>query len=105
MGEGGLDPEGFPVEADRFAQVLDLDFSVASVAKVQEVLKHSRADPTVIGAGCYVGEVLRRTLGGAWQADGTLAGLGRVTETSPLTKARAGEDLVAYVHTVLALAV
>lgn len=100
----GLDPEGFPVEADRFAEVLDLDFSVESVAKVQAALKLNRSDPAVIGAGCYVGEVLRRTLGGAWQPDGTLAGLGRVTETSPLAKARAGEDLVAYVNTVLAVA-
>ena len=96
-----LDPDGFPVEADRFAQVLDLDFSVASVEKVQLALKANRSDPMVIGAGCYVGEVLRRTLGGAWTEDGTLAGVGKVSETSPLAKARAGEDLVGYVADVI----
>lgn len=96
-----LDPDGFPVEADRFAQMLDLDFTVASVAKVEQALRLHRSDPAVIGAGCYVGEVLRRTLGGRWQDDGTLAGIGNVSETSPLAKALAGEDLVQYVADVV----
>jgi len=97
----GLDPEGFPVEADRLAQVLDLDFSVASVEKLSVALRLNRSDPLLIGAGCYVGEVLRRNVGGAWQPDGTLAGVGKVSETSPLAKARAGEDLVRYVADVI----
>ena len=96
-----LDPEGFPVEADRFAEALDLDFSVASVAKVQAALRLNRSDALQIGAGCYVGEVLRRNVGGTWQADGTLAGLGAIVETSPFAKVRAGEDLVAYVADVV----
>jgi class 3 adenylate cyclase len=96
-----LDPEGFPVEADRLAVALDLDYSLDSVARVQEWLGQDRADPLVVAAGCYVGEVLRRNLGGTWQADGTLAGVGRVVETFPLAKARAGDDLVAYVADVV----
>lgn len=101
MSDGGLDPDGFPVEADRLAQVLDLDFSVASVEKVAAALRLNRSDPLVVGAGCYVGEVLRRRIGGTWQPDGTLAGVGKVSETSPLAKVRAGEDLVRYVADVL----
>ena len=96
-----LDPAGFPVEADRVAQELELDFSVASGATLQAWLRTNRSDVAVVAAGCYVGEVLRRTVGGTWQADGTLAGVGRVSETAPLAKARAGEDLAAYVGDVL----
>jgi hypothetical protein len=95
-----LDPAGFPLEAERFATHHGLDFSVESVA----TLPPRADDAAVIGAGCYVGEVLRRELGGTWQADGTLAGVGHVAETSPLAKARAGEDLAAYVADVLTYA-
>ena len=96
-----IDPEGFPVEADRLAVALDLDYSVDSVGRVQEWLRQNRAEPLAIAAGCYVGEVLRRNIGGTWQADGALAGVGSVVETFPLAKARAGEDLTAYVADVL----
>jgi hypothetical protein len=92
-----LDPAGFPVEADRFASHHGLDFSIESVAGLPPLAD----DATVVGAGCYVGEVLRRELGGTWQVDGTLSGVGQVAETSPLAKARAGEDLAAYVADVL----
>jgi hypothetical protein len=92
-----LDPAGFPVEAARFAEHHGLDFSVGSVASLPAL----KDDAAVVGAGCYVGEVLRRAVGGAWQADGTLAGVGFVSETQPLAKARAGEDLAAYVADVL----
>ena len=95
-----LDPDGFPVEADRVARELGLDFSVASVGPLQAWLRSNRSDGAVVAAGCYVGEVLRRALGGTWQPDGTLAGVGHVSETAPLAKARAGEDLVAYVADV-----
>jgi hypothetical protein len=92
-----VDPAGFPVEADRFATHHDLDFSVESVASLPPLSD----DAAVIGAGCYVGEVLRRAVGGEWQADGSLAGVGFVSETQPLAKARAGEDLAGYVADVL----
>jgi hypothetical protein len=92
-----LDPEGFPVEADRFATHHGLDFSLDSVGR----LPVGADDGARLGAGCYVGEVLRRALGGTWQADGTLAGVGHVSQTKPLAKARAGEDLAAYVADVV----
>jgi hypothetical protein len=92
-----LDPAGFAVEAARFADHHGLDFSVESVASLPAL----RDDASVIGAGCYVGEVLRRAVGGSWQADGSLAGVGFVRETQPLAKARAGEDLAGYVADVL----
>lgn len=92
-----VDPAGFPVEADRFAAHHGLDFSIASVAALPALTDEASR----IGAGCYVGEVLRRELGGTWQADGTLAGVGFVAETNPLAKARAGEDLAAYVADVV----
>lgn len=95
-----LDPDGFPVEADRLADELGLDFSVESVDRVQGWLAGNRSDGSAVAAGCYVGEVLRRRFGGRWSPDGTLEGVGAVMETSPLAKARAGEDLVGYVGDV-----
>jgi hypothetical protein len=92
-----LDPAGFPVEAERFAAHHGLDFSIGSVARLPAIAD----DAGRVGAACYVGEVLRRELGGAWQADGTLAGVGHVAETHPLAKVRAGEDLAAYVADVV----
>jgi hypothetical protein len=92
-----LDPAGFPVEAERFAAQHGLDLSLDSVGRLPGL----GDDAARIGAGCYVGEVLRRALGGTWQADGTLVGVGHVAETSPLAKARAGEDLATYVADVL----
>ena len=92
-----LDPAGFALEAERFAAHHGLDFSVESVGALPDLPD----DAARIGAGCYVGEVLRRALGGTWRADGTLVGVGQVAETSPLAKARAGEDLAGYVADVL----
>jgi hypothetical protein len=92
-----LDPAGFPVEAERFAAHYGLAVAVASLDRLPELAD----DAARIGAGCFVGEVLRREVGGTWQADGTLTGVGHVAETSPLAKARAGEDLAAYATDVL----
>jgi hypothetical protein len=92
-----LDPAGFPVEAERFAAHHGLALDVASVAQLPPL----DDDAARVGAGCFVGEVLRRAVGGTWQGDGTLVGVGHVAETSPLAKARAGEDLAAYVADVL----
>jgi hypothetical protein len=96
-----IDPAGFPVEADRLAQALGLDWSPESVARVQGWLAGDRTDANALAAGCYAGEVLRRAVGGEWQDDGTITGLGHVAVTMPLAKARAGEDLAAYVSDVL----
>ena len=96
-----IDPDGFPVEADRLAAELGIGFDLAGVERVQAALSTNRTDALVVAAGCYVGEVLRRLVGGTWRADGTLTAVGRVAETSPLAKARAGEDLVTYARLVV----
>ena len=96
-----IDPAGFPVEAGRVAQALGLDWSIESVARVEAWLAADRTDANALVAGCYAGEVLRRLVGGEWQDDGTITGLGAVAVTMPLAKARAGEDLAAYVTDVL----
>ena len=96
-----VDPSGFPVEADRVATALGLDWSIESVARVQAWLAANRTDANAVAAGCYVGEVLRRRFGGTWDADGTVTGLGHVAVTMPLAKAAAGEDLAAYAADVL----
>jgi len=93
--------EGFPVEADRVAAALGLDWSLESVGKLQAWLAADRTDANAIAAGCYAGEVLRRRLGGTWQDDGTVTGLGHVAVTMPLAKAAAGEDLATYVADVV----
>ena len=99
-----IDPEGFPVEADRLAAQLGIGFDLDGVARVQEALAGRRTEALVVAAGCYVGEVLRRLVGGTWAADGTLVGVGQVAETSPLAKARSGEDLVTYAQRVVDIA-
>jgi hypothetical protein len=55
-----------------------LDYSEAGIAQMDALLEglhQRRVDPAdvadlVIGVSCYVGEVIRRTLGGAWADDG-----------------------------------
>ena len=96
-----LDAAGFPAEAARLAAALGLDYSVDSMSKVQAWLTSARTDGNALLAGCYAGEVVRREVGGTWQGDGTITGLGHVSVTMPLAKANAGEDLVAYVDEVL----
>jgi hypothetical protein len=56
---------------------ITLDYSAASIAHVDALLDglhHRQVDPAdvgdlVVGAASYVGEVIRRTLGGAWAND------------------------------------
>ena len=58
-----------------------LDYSEAGIAQMDALLEglhQRRVDPAdvadlVIGVSCYVGEVIRRTLGGAWADDGDAA--------------------------------
>jgi hypothetical protein len=96
-----IDASGFPVEAERVATALRLDWSIESVARVQAWLAADRSDANAVAAGCYVGEVLRRRFGGAWSDDGTITGLGHVAVTMPLAKAHGGEDLTSYVADVI----
>jgi hypothetical protein len=98
------------------APSLVLDLSTDSVAALDAFLATSfdgrqEAPPAlVLGVGCYVGEVIRHTLGGAWADDGTLTGVGRVVETFPLKQARerfeqrTAGSLVTYVEAVQATA-
>ena len=95
---------------------LVLDFSAASVAALDAFLAErfdgrQEAPPALaLGVGCYVGEAMRRTLGGAWADDGSLTGVGRVVETFPLKQARervergTAGSLVAYWDAVEAAA-
>jgi len=99
-----IDPGGFPVEADRLAQQLGVELTLEGLERVQAALAAKRTDAMVVAAGCFAGEVLRRTAGGSWASDGTLVEVGAVAMTAPLAKARAGEDLVTYVRQVLAWA-
>lgn len=96
-----IDPAGFPAEAERLARALGVDVRVESMPRVQAWLTSARTDANALLAGCFAGEVIRRKAGGAWQSDGTIAGVGHVAVTMPLAKANAGEDLVAYVDEVL----
>jgi hypothetical protein len=96
-----IDAAGFAVEADRVAEALRLDWSIDSVARVDAWLSANRTDANAVAAGCYAGEVLRRRLGGEWQDDGTVTGLGHVALTMPLAKAHGAEDLAAYVADVV----
>ncbi|MGC1513575.1 MAG: hypothetical protein WA797_11735 [Acidimicrobiales bacterium] len=94
-----VDPAGYTAEAERFATAvsgrspgLHLDFTPESVARLDTFMAGPGAmsgDGYVLGLGCYVGEVIRRNVGGAWVAEGTLVEVGSVAETFPLLKARA----------------
>ena len=98
------------------APALVLDHSAASVAALDDFLAErfdgrEAAPPALaLGVGCYVGEVIRRTLGGAWADDGSLVGVGAVVETFPLKQARdrveqaAAGGLAAYYESVAAAA-
>ncbi len=71
---------------------MHLDFTPESVARLDTFMAGPGAmsgDGYVLGLGCYLGEVIRRNVGGAWVAEGTLVEVGSVAETFPLLKARA----------------
>lgn len=92
-----VDPAGYTAEAERFATAvsgrspgLHLDFTPESVARLDTFMARPGAmsgDGYVLGLGCYVGEVIRRNVGGAWVADGSLVEVGSVAETFPLQQA------------------
>jgi hypothetical protein len=102
----------FAAEADVFVRVLAdlapdlrLDFSLASIDGVEAFVARSFDPPgsqeipqsLEMGVGCYLGEALRRSLGGRWSAEGHLEDVGAVVETFPLQRAqkrfREGPDL------------
>ena len=90
---GGLmDSLDIQAQADEFVayhqDVADvaLDYSAASIAHVDALLAtlhQQRTDPAdagdlVVGVASYVGEVIRRTLGGAWIDNGDAAAGGSI---------------------------
>jgi hypothetical protein len=70
---------GFPAWAATYGPGLDWNFSVDSLDRLEEVLRRSVASATDLtdgghrhfsdGASWYLGEVLRRGLGGFWEDD------------------------------------
>ena len=86
-GGGFMDWVARAAQADEFVAYyqdstdLVLDYSAASLAHVDALLddlREKRTDPAdvgdlVVGVASYVGEVIRRTLDGAWIADADVA--------------------------------
>jgi hypothetical protein len=96
---------------------LDLDYSVDSVRALEDFIASSFDPPgssyvpesLAVGVGCYVGEVVVRTLGGRWNPDGSaeVLDIGRVNCTFPIQKAQrrfanGPEDSLAWYYEVLA---
>jgi hypothetical protein len=96
---------------------LELDYSVDSVRALEEFISCSFDPPgssyvpesLPVGVGCYVGEVVVRTLGGRWNPDGSaeVLDIGRVNCTFPIQKAQrrfanGPEDSLAWYYEVLA---
>ena len=96
---------------------LELDYSVDSVRALEEFIASSFDPPgssyvpesLAVGVGCYVGEVVVRTLGGRWNPDGSaeVLDIGRVNCTFPIQKAQrrfanGPEDSLAWYYEVLA---
>ena len=76
---------------------LDLDYSAESlvrldsfVAQLFDVATGPKAPENFwVDVGCYVGEVVLRTIGGSWQANGALADISaEVKEAFPIDRAR-----------------
>jgi hypothetical protein len=106
--------ETFVVMMRELAPGLVLDFSTDSIPLLEDWI-HEGFDPPgtthvgdmlVAGVGCYLGEVIVRTIGGSWSPAGEINHIGVVDATFPLAKAtkrfRSGErhSLVAYYELV-----
>ena len=105
-GGDGVPPitdETFAEEAAVFVRVMAdvapgvrLDGSPASLEALDAALSASFGHPgmppapeaLMLGVGCYLGEVIRRHLGGRWNAEGHLEGAGAAVEAFPLQRAR-----------------
>jgi hypothetical protein len=114
----------FQKEAETFVSIvsdiapgLELDFSADSIRTLEDFIATSFDPPgssyvpesLAVGVGCYVGEVVVRTLGGQWSPDGgaEVRGIGRVNCTFPVQKAQrrfanGPEDSLAWYYQVLA---
>lgn len=108
-GSGGTDgmppitDEMFAEEAAVFVRVMAdvapgvrLDGSPESLADLDAALTASfggagapaAPEALMLGVGCYLGEVIRRHLGGRWNDEGHLEGAGVAVEAFPLQRAR-----------------
>jgi hypothetical protein len=96
---------------------LELDYTADSVRSLEDFIATSFDPPgssyvpesLAVGVGCYVGEVVVRTLGGRWSPDGSaeVLDIGRVNCTFPIQKAQrrfanGPEDSLAWYYEVLA---
>jgi hypothetical protein len=96
---------------------LDLDYSAGSIQSLEEFIASSFDPPgssyvpesLAVGVGCYVGEVVVRTLGGRWSPDGSaeVREIGSVNCTFPIQKAQrrfanGPEDSLSWYYQVLA---
>jgi hypothetical protein len=78
------------------APSLQLDYSRASIVVLEEWIGQTFDPPGTnyvgprlpVGIGCYLGETIRRTLGGSWSKDGTpeLGGMGEVKSVFPIDR-------------------
>lgn len=108
VGGGGegvppITDETFAEEAAVFVRVMAdvapgvrLDGSPGSLADLDAALTASfgwagappAPESLMLGVGCYMGEVIRRHLGGSWNDEGHLEGAGVAVEAFPLQRAR-----------------
>lgn len=97
------------------AASLALDYSPESLRALDDFISATFEGPSVSSApeslqddvGAYVGEVVRRHIGGRWDEDGSLRDLGgEVTQVHPIGKARkrfanGPEDSLAWFYEVV----
>lgn len=97
------------------APSLTLDFSPQSLAALDDFISQTFEGPNAspapgsmqVDVGAYVGEVVRRHVGGRWVEDGSLRDLaGDVAEVHPIGKARkrfanGSQDSLAWFYEVV----
>ena len=98
------------------APALSLDYTARSIQALEQFIAQTFdppgskyvGDSLIVGTGCYLGEVIIRTLGGHWQVEGKpeINGLGQIQAIFPLDKAKKRfqngpeDSLVVYFATI-----
>jgi hypothetical protein len=106
----------FMAEMNNFTSELALDYSVNSlqrldafIAKFFSTSETSVSDTVIYQTGCYLGEVIRRNIGGTWTTTSHTAELSSIRETTsiyPVEEARKcfspieSQKLAWYYHTL-----
>jgi hypothetical protein len=116
-------PSRFAEEADTFVEIMRelapgirLDYTASSVGLLEQFIAQHFDPPgskyvgesLPVGAGCYLGEVIIRTIGGRWNREGKpeINHIGPIQAIFPIQRAverfRSGpaESLVLYLQTV-----